>query len=90
MNECWKSYCDIANGIRPLHLPLARKMNEFSILVQCSFNFPKVNNISLSPSQTLSGMSEYCSPLLEGCQKNRQRWKCLAEECEKGLGNGFM
>lgn len=38
-----------------------------------------------SPSQTLTGMSEYCSPLLEGCRKNRQHWKCLAEECEKGM-----
>uniref|UniRef100_A0A8C2Z5P0 Phosphodiesterase n=1 Tax=Cyclopterus lumpus TaxID=8103 RepID=A0A8C2Z5P0_CYCLU len=35
--------------------------------------------------ETLTGMSEHCSPLLEGCQKNRQHWKCLAEECEKGL-----
>ncbi|XP_056298571.1 cGMP-specific 3',5'-cyclic phosphodiesterase isoform X2 [Pseudoliparis swirei] len=35
--------------------------------------------------ETLTGMSEYCSPLLEGCRKNRQHWKCLAEECEKGM-----
>ncbi|TKS92588.1 cGMP-specific 3',5'-cyclic phosphodiesterase [Collichthys lucidus] len=40
--------------------------------------------------ETLAGMSEYCSPLLEGCQKNRQQWKCLAEECEKGLVNGLV
>uniref|UniRef100_A0A8C4HTA2 Phosphodiesterase n=1 Tax=Dicentrarchus labrax TaxID=13489 RepID=A0A8C4HTA2_DICLA len=39
--------------------------------------------------ETLAGMSEYCSPLLEGCQKNRQHWKRLAEECEKGLVNGL-
>lgn len=32
--------------------------------------------------ETLSGMSEHCSPLLEGCQRNRQQWKHLAEECE--------
>uniref|UniRef100_A0A8C2XQF8 Phosphodiesterase n=1 Tax=Cyclopterus lumpus TaxID=8103 RepID=A0A8C2XQF8_CYCLU len=37
--------------------------------------------------ETLTGMSEHCSPLLEGCQKNRQHWKCLAEECEKGLSH---
>ncbi len=46
--------------------------------------------MSLSLSQTLAGMSEYCSPLLEGCQKNRQHWKRLAEECEKGLVNGLV
>uniref|UniRef100_A0A673B8M4 Phosphodiesterase n=1 Tax=Sphaeramia orbicularis TaxID=375764 RepID=A0A673B8M4_9TELE len=39
--------------------------------------------------ETLAGMSEYCSPLLEGCQKNRQHWKHLAEECEKGIVNGL-
>ncbi|KAI3376643.1 hypothetical protein L3Q82_017077 [Scortum barcoo] len=40
--------------------------------------------------ETLAGMSEYCTPLLEGCQKNRQHWKRLAEECEKGLVNGLV
>uniref|UniRef100_A0A3Q3FCI8 Phosphodiesterase n=1 Tax=Labrus bergylta TaxID=56723 RepID=A0A3Q3FCI8_9LABR len=40
--------------------------------------------------ETLAGMSEFCSPLLEGCQENRQHWKLLAEECEKGLVNGLM
>uniref|UniRef100_A0A8C7XWL5 Phosphodiesterase n=1 Tax=Oryzias sinensis TaxID=183150 RepID=A0A8C7XWL5_9TELE len=38
----------------------------------------------LLPSQTLAGLLEHCSPLLEGCQKNRQHWKRLAEDCEKG------
>lgn len=46
--------------------------------------------MSLSLLQTLAGMSEHCSPLLEGCQKNRQHWKRLAEECEKGLVNGLV
>ncbi|XP_073330748.1 cGMP-specific 3',5'-cyclic phosphodiesterase [Pagrus major] len=40
--------------------------------------------------ETLAGMSEHCSPLLEGCQTNRQHWKRLAEECEKGLVNGLV
>lgn len=40
--------------------------------------------------QTLAGMSEDCSPLLEGCQRNRQRWKHLAEECEEELVNGLV
>uniref|UniRef100_A0A4W5M4E8 Phosphodiesterase n=1 Tax=Hucho hucho TaxID=62062 RepID=A0A4W5M4E8_9TELE len=29
-----------------------------------------------------------CSPLLEGCQKNRQNWKILAEQGDKGFFNG--
>ncbi|XP_072314677.1 cGMP-specific 3',5'-cyclic phosphodiesterase isoform X2 [Eucyclogobius newberryi] len=40
--------------------------------------------------ETLAGMSEHCSPLLEGCQRNRQHWKHLAEECEKGMVNGLV
>ncbi|KAM3590897.1 uncharacterized protein V6R79_018620 [Siganus canaliculatus] len=40
--------------------------------------------------ETLAGLSEYCSPLLEGCQINRQHWKRLAEDCEKGLVNGLV
>uniref|UniRef100_A0A8K9UFV7 Phosphodiesterase n=1 Tax=Oncorhynchus mykiss TaxID=8022 RepID=A0A8K9UFV7_ONCMY len=34
--------------------------------------------------ETLASMSESCSPLLEGCQKNRQNWKIL-ELQEDGL-----
>lgn len=49
-----------------------------------------LSETSLSLSQTLAGMSEHCSPLLEGCQRNRQHWKRLAEECEKGLVNGLV
>lgn len=52
------------------------------------FDFRAKSNISLL--QTLAGMSEHCSPLLEGCQRNRQHWKRLAEECEKGLVNGLV
>ncbi|XP_053199899.1 cGMP-specific 3',5'-cyclic phosphodiesterase [Scomber japonicus] len=49
-----------------------------------------IDAICIQLYETLAGMSEYCSPLLEGCQKNRQHWKCLAEECEKGLVNGLV
>ncbi|XP_062300830.1 cGMP-specific 3',5'-cyclic phosphodiesterase [Scomber scombrus] len=49
-----------------------------------------IDAICIQLYETLAGMSEYCSPLLEGCQKNRQNWKCLAEECEKGLVNGLV
>lgn len=49
-----------------------------------------IDAICVQLYETLAGMSEHCSPLLEGCQKNRQHWKCLAEECEKGLVNGLV
>lgn len=42
---------------------------------------------TLSPFQTLASMSSSCFPLLDGCQKNRQQWKHLAEE--EGLLNGL-
>ncbi|TDG99989.1 hypothetical protein EPR50_G00200230 [Perca flavescens] len=45
-----------------------------------------IDAICIQLYETLAGMSEYCSPLLEGCQINRQHWKRLAEECEKGAG----
>uniref|UniRef100_A0A8D0CVQ1 Phosphodiesterase n=1 Tax=Sander lucioperca TaxID=283035 RepID=A0A8D0CVQ1_SANLU len=45
-----------------------------------------IDAICIQLYETLAGMSEYCSPLLEGCQINRQQWKRLAEECEKGAG----
>ncbi|XP_075890013.1 cGMP-specific 3',5'-cyclic phosphodiesterase isoform X2 [Nelusetta ayraudi] len=49
-----------------------------------------IDAICVQLYETLAGMSEHCSPLLEGCQKNRQHWKRLAEECEKGLVNGLV
>ncbi|XP_034712472.1 cGMP-specific 3',5'-cyclic phosphodiesterase isoform X2 [Etheostoma cragini] len=45
-----------------------------------------IDAICIQLYETLAGMSEHCSPLLEGCQINRQQWKRLAEECEKGAG----
>lgn len=40
------------------------------------------------PLQTLAGMWQHCSPLLEGCQRNRQQWEHLAQEREEGPLNG--
>uniref|UniRef100_A0A8K9VCV9 Phosphodiesterase n=1 Tax=Oncorhynchus mykiss TaxID=8022 RepID=A0A8K9VCV9_ONCMY len=40
--------------------------------------------------ETLASMSESCSPLLEGCQKNRQNWKILAEQGDKAFFNGVV
>ncbi|XP_061619670.1 cGMP-specific 3',5'-cyclic phosphodiesterase isoform X1 [Phyllopteryx taeniolatus] len=39
--------------------------------------------------ETLAGMSDFCSPLLEGCRTNRQHWMCLAEERDKGPVNSL-
>ncbi|MEQ2267541.1 cGMP-specific 3',5'-cyclic phosphodiesterase, partial [Xenotaenia resolanae] len=49
-----------------------------------------IDAICIQLYETLAGLSEHCSPLLEGCQKNRQHWKRLAEDCEKGLVNGLV
>uniref|UniRef100_A0A3P9KMB4 Phosphodiesterase n=1 Tax=Oryzias latipes TaxID=8090 RepID=A0A3P9KMB4_ORYLA len=43
-----------------------------------------IDAICIQLYETLAGLLEHCSPLLEGCQKNRQHWKRLAEDCEKG------
>ncbi|XP_063756342.1 cGMP-specific 3',5'-cyclic phosphodiesterase isoform X2 [Eleginops maclovinus] len=72
-------------NVEPIDLMNREKRDKIPSM-QVSF----IDAICTQLYETLSGMSEYCSPLLEGCQKNRQHWKCLAEECEKGLGNGFM
>ncbi|XP_061817201.1 cGMP-specific 3',5'-cyclic phosphodiesterase isoform X1 [Nerophis lumbriciformis] len=42
-----------------------------------------IDAICIQLYETLTVMSEYCSPLLEGCQMNRQHWKSLAEECDQ-------
>ncbi|MGH0131910.1 UNVERIFIED_CONTAM: hypothetical protein FKN15_068453 [Acipenser sinensis] len=47
-----------------------------------------IDAICIQLYETLAGLSETCSPLLEGCRKNRQNWKLLAEQDEKKLVNG--
>ncbi|XP_061748857.1 cGMP-specific 3',5'-cyclic phosphodiesterase-like, partial [Nerophis ophidion] len=42
-----------------------------------------IDAICIQLYETLTVLSEYCSPLLEGCQMNRQHWKSLAEECDQ-------
>ncbi|KAM4611446.1 cGMP-specific 3',5'-cyclic phosphodiesterase [Polymixia lowei] len=49
-----------------------------------------IDGICIQLYETLAGMSEHCSPLLEGCQKNKQNWKVLAEQREKGTVNGVV
>ncbi|KAM9424109.1 cGMP-specific 3',5'-cyclic phosphodiesterase [Pholidichthys leucotaenia] len=72
-------------NIEPIDLMNREKKDQIPSM-QVSF----IDAICIQLYETLAGMSEYCSPLLEGCQKNRQHWKCLAEECEKSLANGLV
>ncbi|XP_037537466.1 cGMP-specific 3',5'-cyclic phosphodiesterase [Nematolebias whitei] len=72
-------------NIEPIDLMNREKRDKIPSM-QVSF----IDAICIQLYETLAGMSEYCSPLLEGCQKNRQHWKHLAEDCEKGLVNGLV
>nr|XP_043876173.1 cGMP-specific 3',5'-cyclic phosphodiesterase isoform X1 [Solea senegalensis] len=72
-------------NIEPIDLMNREKRDKIPSM-QVSF----IDAICIQLYETLAGMSECCSPLLEGCQKNRQNWKRLAEECEKELVNGLV
>uniref|UniRef100_A0A7N9AVG6 Phosphodiesterase n=1 Tax=Mastacembelus armatus TaxID=205130 RepID=A0A7N9AVG6_9TELE len=72
-------------NIEPIDLMNREKRDKIPSM-QVSF----IDAICIQLYETLAGMSEHCSPLLEGCQKNRQHWKRLAEDCEKGLVNGLV
>uniref|UniRef100_I3JDC3 Phosphodiesterase n=1 Tax=Oreochromis niloticus TaxID=8128 RepID=I3JDC3_ORENI len=69
-------------NIEPIDLMNREKRDKIPSM-QVSF----IDAICIQLYETLAGFSEYCSPLLEGCQKNRQQWKCLAEEFEKKLSS---
>ncbi|KAF7647381.1 hypothetical protein LDENG_00173160, partial [Lucifuga dentata] len=72
-------------NIEPIDLMNREKRDKIPSM-QVSF----IDAICTQLYETLVGMSEFCSPLLEGCQENRQNWKRLAEEGEKVLVNGVM
>ncbi|XP_013872930.1 cGMP-specific 3',5'-cyclic phosphodiesterase [Austrofundulus limnaeus] len=72
-------------NIEPIDLMNREKRDKIPSM-QVSF----IDAICIQLYETLASMSEYCSPLLEGCQKNRQHWKHLAEDLEKGLVNGLV
>ncbi|XP_030578603.1 cGMP-specific 3',5'-cyclic phosphodiesterase [Archocentrus centrarchus] len=72
-------------NVEPIDLMNREKRDKIPSM-QVSF----IDAICIQLYETLVGISEYCSPLLEGCQKNRYHWKHLAEECEKGLVNGLV
>uniref|UniRef100_A0A667YVS9 Phosphodiesterase n=1 Tax=Myripristis murdjan TaxID=586833 RepID=A0A667YVS9_9TELE len=72
-------------NIEPIDLMNREKRDKIPSM-QVSF----IDAICTQLYETLAGMSEFCSPLLEGCQRNRQNWKRLAEQGEKGLVNGMV
>uniref|UniRef100_A0A8C7N418 Phosphodiesterase n=1 Tax=Oncorhynchus kisutch TaxID=8019 RepID=A0A8C7N418_ONCKI len=72
-------------NIEPIDLMNREKRDKIPSM-QVSF----IDAICTQLYETLAGMSESCSPLLEGCQKNRQNWKILAEQGDKGFFNGVV
>uniref|UniRef100_A0A673L1M0 Phosphodiesterase n=1 Tax=Sinocyclocheilus rhinocerous TaxID=307959 RepID=A0A673L1M0_9TELE len=65
-------------NIEPIDLMNREKQDKIPSM-QVSF----IDAICTQLYEALTGVSEYCSPLLEGCRKNRQNWKLLAEQGEE-------
>ncbi|XP_026868895.2 cGMP-specific 3',5'-cyclic phosphodiesterase isoform X1 [Electrophorus electricus] len=73
-------------NIEPIDLMNREKRDKIPSM-QVSF----IDAICIQLYETLASMSDSCSPLLEGCRKNRQSWKLLAEQAEEaGLLNGGL
>ncbi|XP_043100539.1 cGMP-specific 3',5'-cyclic phosphodiesterase isoform X2 [Puntigrus tetrazona] len=72
-------------NIEPIDLMNREKQDKIPSM-QVSF----IDAICTQLYEALTGFSEYCSPLLEGCRKNRQNWKLLAEQGEESLLNGGL
>ncbi|KAL6490433.1 hypothetical protein MHYP_G00007780 [Metynnis hypsauchen] len=73
-------------NIEPIDLMNREKRDKIPSM-QVSF----IDAICTQLYETLASMSDSCSPLLEGCRKNRQNWKLLAEQGdEPGLLNGGL
>ncbi|XP_048826127.1 cGMP-specific 3',5'-cyclic phosphodiesterase isoform X1 [Brienomyrus brachyistius] len=70
-------------NIEPIDLMNREKQDQIPAM-QVSF----IDAICTQLYETLAGMSDYCSPLLEGCRKNRQNWKILAEHGDEMMVNG--
>uniref|UniRef100_A0AAY4DCZ5 Phosphodiesterase n=1 Tax=Denticeps clupeoides TaxID=299321 RepID=A0AAY4DCZ5_9TELE len=66
-------------NIEPIDLMNREKRDKIPSM-QVSF----IDGICIELYETLTGVSEHCSPLLEGCRRNRQSWKLLAEQGEDG------
>uniref|UniRef100_A0A671KSB3 Phosphodiesterase n=1 Tax=Sinocyclocheilus anshuiensis TaxID=1608454 RepID=A0A671KSB3_9TELE len=69
-------------NVEPIDLMNREKQDKIPSM-QVSF----IDAICTQLYEALTGFSEYCSPLLVGCRKNRQNWKLLAEQGEEALLN---
>ncbi|XP_057201809.1 cGMP-specific 3',5'-cyclic phosphodiesterase isoform X2 [Triplophysa rosa] len=73
-------------NIEPIDLMNREKRDQIPSM-QVSF----IDAICTQLYEALTGLSEFCSPLLEGCRRNRQNWKILAEQGdEEALLNGGL
>ncbi|XP_073691834.1 cGMP-specific 3',5'-cyclic phosphodiesterase isoform X2 [Garra rufa] len=72
-------------NIEPIDLMNREKQDKIPSM-QVSF----IDAICTQLYEALTGFSEHCSPLLEGCRKNRQNWKLLAEQGDEALLNGGL
>ncbi|XP_076144568.1 cGMP-specific 3',5'-cyclic phosphodiesterase isoform X2 [Alosa pseudoharengus] len=73
-------------NIEPIDLMNREKRDKIPSM-QVSF----IDGICTQLYETLSGLSEDCLPLLEGCRKNRQNWQLLAEQGDEAdLINGSL
>ncbi|XP_054846523.1 cGMP-specific 3',5'-cyclic phosphodiesterase isoform X1 [Eublepharis macularius] len=70
-------------NIEPADLMNREKKNKIPSM-QVGF----IDAICLQLYEALVHISEACSPLLDGCRKNRQKWQALAEQQESNLING--
>ncbi|XP_051987571.1 cGMP-specific 3',5'-cyclic phosphodiesterase isoform X2 [Xyrauchen texanus] len=65
-------------NIEPIDLMNREKQDKIPTM-QVSF----IDAICIQLYEALTGISESCFPLLDGCRKNRQNWKILAEQGEE-------
>nr|XP_055072803.1 cGMP-specific 3',5'-cyclic phosphodiesterase isoform X2 [Misgurnus anguillicaudatus] len=73
-------------NIEPIDLMNREKRDKIPSM-QVSF----IDAICTQLYEALAGLSELCSPLLEGCRTNRLNWKILAEQGDEGaLMNGGL
>uniref|UniRef100_A0A9J8D6J1 Phosphodiesterase n=1 Tax=Cyprinus carpio carpio TaxID=630221 RepID=A0A9J8D6J1_CYPCA len=79
--------CDISAITKPW--PVQKKIAELVATEFFEQGDKERRELNIEPI-ALTGISEYCSPLLEGCRKNRQNWKLLAEQGEEALLNGGL
>uniref|UniRef100_A0A8C1BD01 Phosphodiesterase n=1 Tax=Cyprinus carpio carpio TaxID=630221 RepID=A0A8C1BD01_CYPCA len=72
--------CDISAITKPW--PVQKKIAELVATEFFEQGDKERRELNVEPI-ALTGFSEYCSPLLEGCRTNRQNWKLLAERGEE-------